>query len=450
METDTRRRCGRQRNSLGPGPDTIDDKLKPEASSGSQLLQMASLVRHPRALVSWFVIVVAVGALINPLALSDASGASYQSAKGRLSPASSAHSASNLGDLSRKHRHPQHQTLLFDLDGIRYDWATVATQYQAIVLNDWQGPWASAIKAVSPGTRVYVYKDLSSTRSDDCGSAPGGGSPCIVNGVFCPAGTNDASYYAGGVGFCWAWRNHPDWFVRGFGGDLIQYAGYPGTFMMDFGNPSYQAQWLANVKVDVASQGWDGVSMDNAIDYTNYGTPASYPTPAALQAATLSMLKVVGPGLTGAGTMNIANLGYNNLFPNLWVSWLPYVGGLIDESSYYWPGSSTPQSARYWSSFLEPSVQACANQHKVCIFNIGGGSLTQAQKDFGLGSILLYTNGNSYVSYGKGGLQGITTALGAATDTAYETPDGVWHRHFVRGSVSVNPAAGIGTITGVP
>jgi len=341
------------------------------------------------------------------------------------------------------------KTLLFNLDGIRYDWAAVAPQYRAIVVNDWEGSWASAIKAASPSTQVYVYKDLSSTRSNDC-TAHGGGSPCIVKGVFCPSGTNDARDYAGGMGFCWAWRNHPNWFLRDSKGHLIQYAGYPGTYMMDFGNPAYQAQWLANVRADVARQGWNGVAMDNAIDYTNYGTPASYRTPAALQAATLSMLKVVGPGLSAGGTVTIANLDYDNLYPTLWASWLPYVSGLMDQFSYYWPGSSTPESARYWSSFLEPSVQACANEHKVCLFNVGDRTLTLAQKDFGVASILLHADGNSYVSYGNGGLQGSSTTLGAATDSAYKTSNGIWHRNFVNGSVSVNPAAGTATVTRLP
>jgi hypothetical protein len=233
---------------------------------------------------------------------------------------------------------------------------------------------------------------------------------------------------------------------------LIQYAGYAGTYMMDFGNPDYQAQWLANVKADVASRGWDGVLMDNALDYTNYGTPATYPTPAAIQTATLSMLKVVGQGLSKAGIMNIANIGYNNLYPSLWASWLPYVSGFIDQWSYDWTDPSAYQGAGFWSSFLEPSVQACADQKKVCVFNIGDGSVSEAQIDFAVASVLLYADGKSYISYGNGDGPGQDphATLGAAIDSAYQTSDGIWHRNFTNGTVSVNPAAGTGTVTGFP
>lgn len=332
------------------------------------------------------------------------------------------------------------KTLLIDLNGTSYNWSAVGPTYQAVVLNDWEASWIPEIKAASPRTQVFVYKDLSSARSTDCTGNPEGTDSCISDGIFCPPGINDSPTLSAGVGFCWTWRNHPSWFLRDSSGALITETGYPTQYMMDFGNPVYQAQWFANVKADVLTNGWDGVLMDNVMDNTNYGTPASYPTPAAIQAAMLSMLKVVGPGLRAAEITNIGNLGYNNLYPTLWATWLAYVSGFMNEFTYYWPGNS-PESAEDWNSFLEPEVRACASLEKVCIFNIGNSSLTQAQIDFATASILLYSNGNSYISFGDGkGEQDPHITLGAATDSACES-DGIWRRDFVDGSVSVNPVA---------
>jgi hypothetical protein len=331
--------------------------------------------------------------------------------------------------------------LLIDGSSTSYNWSQVAPAYQAVIVNDWETSWIPEIKAASRQTQVFVYKDLSSTRSNDCTGNPDGTDSCISAGVVCPAGIDDSSALAAGVGFCWAWRNQPRWFLQDSSGALLTEIGYPTQYMMDVGNPAYQAQWLANVKADVAANGWDGVFMDNVLDNINYGTPASYPTPAAIQGAMLSMLKVVGPGLEAAGVTTIGNLGYNNLYPSLWASWLPYVSGFMNEFAYFGP-SNSPEGAGDWTRFLEPEVRACAGQEKVCIFNVGDSALTQREISFATASILLYSNGNSYISFGDGtGGQDPHVTLGAAKSNACES-DGMWRRDFVHGYVSVNPVAG--------
>jgi hypothetical protein len=163
------------------------------------------------------------------------------------------------------------------------------------------------------------------------------------------------------------------------------------------------------------------------------------------------MLKVVGPGLRAAGITNIGNLGYGNLYPKLWAAWLPYVSGFMNEFAYFGQGNS-PEGAGDWSRFLEPEVQACASQEKVCIFNIGVGELTSAEIDFATASFLLYSNGNSYISFGgDNGGQDPHVTLGAARDDACEA-DGTWRRDFVMGSVRAKPDASptgaIGTLRG--
>lgn len=200
------------------------------------------------------------------------------------------------------------RNFLLDFDGHAYDWAAVAPQYQGIAVNAWDGAWGAQIRAASPGTSVYVYKSLIDTRSQDCGRNPGGGSPCIVGGKFCPAGVTDAPDLASGMGFCWAWRHHRDWFLTGANGNPIPLAGYPDTYMMDFGLPAYQRAWLRNVAASARAAGFQGVFADNAIITTGYGVSVKYPTDAAVQSAMASMLARVGPALRAQGLRVLANL----------------------------------------------------------------------------------------------------------------------------------------------
>lgn len=340
------------------------------------------------------------------------------------------------------------KTFLLDFDSTEYDWATVAPTYAVIVLNSWNASWIPAIKRASPTTKCFVYKDLSSVRDNSC--TGGTGDSCIADGVLAPAGIEDSAQLPTGVGFCYTVRNHPEWLLKTAAGAYVTETGYPAQYMTDFGNPTYQAAWLAGVIADVKAGGWDGVFMDNALNNTNYGTPANYTTPAAFQAGTLSMLKVVGPGLTAAGIENFANVGYNNLFPTLWAQWLPYCTGLFDEFFMYWGDNSYNGTGSYWTTLME-QVQVAVSTGKTCLFNVGGGTLTTAQIEMAAASLLLYADGNQLVSYGDSSddTQDSTWLLGAALGSA-TVSNGVYTRQFANGSVRVNPAAGTGTITVTP
>lgn len=358
--------------------------------------------------------------------------------------------------------------MLIDQSSRAYDWATVAPRYAAINLNDWNTNWISQIRSANPQAKILVYKDLTSTREDDCGTNPAGGSPCIVSGTICPPGTNDAPYFAGGLGFCAAWRANPAWFLTTSGAlatastppsQLVSESGFPTQYMMDYGNAGYQRAWLSAVKADAQAHGWSGVLADNAIskaaEYGRNGNPASprYPSDSSAQAAMAGMLSVVGPGLTGAGISIVPNLGYNNLYPGLWAAWLQNVSGLMDEWSYFWPGNGSEGSASSaWGPWMEPEVRACAAAGKQCFFHFGDHSqaLTAAQASFALASYLLYADGNSFIEFAGDGPNDPQTALGAATGSATQDASGVWTRHFTNGVVTVNPAAGTGSVTSSP
>jgi Hypothetical glycosyl hydrolase family 15 len=199
------------------------------------------------------------------------------------------------------------------------------------------------------------YKDLTSTRETDCGINPGGGTPCIQNGVICPSGLNDAPYYAGGLGFCWTYRNHPDWFYRN-NGQMVTEIGYPTQYVMDWANPAYQRAWADAVAANVQSSNWGWVWMDNALtnpySYTSFQL---YGGAQATQDATLAMLEVVSNTLHPLGVRFIVNLGWTDRYPTLWDAWLPLVDGFTNEHNV---GDVVNEQL------------SCRIQGKVCLFNM--------------------------------------------------------------------------------
>jgi hypothetical protein len=195
--------------------------------------------------------------------------------------------------------------------------ATEARRRSYVVLNAWQGDLLGKLKAANPAVQVFVYKDLSSTRS-----------------YACRAGVDDADLPAG-VGFCAAERDHPEWFLLDQGGNRMEYDGYPGHWQMDVGNPAYQDAWAANVIKSSVATGFDGVWMDNALfpcDAYHPGVcPAKYPTDSALQDAYVSMLANTRDEFVSAGLKTVANLSNARLHGDAWNTYTEYLDGGFDE-----------------------------------------------------------------------------------------------------------------------
>ncbi|MEV0681994.1 putative glycoside hydrolase family 15 protein [Actinosynnema sp. NPDC050436] len=195
--------------------------------------------------------------------------------------------------------------------------ATEAKRHEYIVLNAWEGGLLKKLKAANPHVQVFVYKDLSSTRS-----------------YACKNGTDD-KYLPAGVGFCAADRNHPDWFLLGPNGKRFEYGGYRGHWQMDVGNVSYQHAWIANVIADSKVTGFDGVFMDNALfpcdAYHSGVCPKKYPTDAKFQAAYKSMLSTMKPFFAAANLKTVANLSNARLHSGAWDAYTEHLDGGFDE-----------------------------------------------------------------------------------------------------------------------
>lgn len=229
-------------------------------------------------------------------------------------------------------------------------------QYRMVQQNSWFFGVMKQTKAA--GSIPIIYKDLTSVRMDDGAlngnmSFPGSNVFRVVNNRIVLNGVKDSDNTATGIGFAWAWLNHPEWFLTHSGkvathntpySDLVRENGFPTQFMMDWGNPAYQQQWAADVIANAKARGYHYVWADNALDnaraYTNAPLP-KYPTNAAVQTATLSAMKYITKTLNAAGVKIIYNVGYTSMFDHsnsnsLYARWLPYTNGICNEfgSSY--------------------------------------------------------------------------------------------------------------------
>jgi hypothetical protein len=244
-----------------------------------------------------------------------------------------------------------------------------------------------------------------------------------------------------GLGFCWVKRHHPDWYLRAVSsGQPFEFKGYPATWEADYGNRAYQRQWLHNVLADVRQHGWDGVKVDNALTTDAYGQAIKYPTDAAVQRATYSALRNIGPALDRARVASVFNVGYAVQFPRLWRRWLTSVDGLQQE--YYLSFSTQPSAVgAAWAAY-EQEISACVAERKSCWFHSGSYSseVTSQTRYYALTSFLLGTDGRQLLAVGNASFIPPTMCSGPGppVSTATRDPSGLWLRHFKRGVVAVN------------
>jgi hypothetical protein len=317
----------------------------------------------------------------------------------------------------------------------RAQWAAIARANAIVVLNSWDYRLIPVLKRANPAVGVWVYKDLSGVRSDDCTTGAG---QCGS----CPRRVTDSRFLSSGVGYCWLRRHHPGWLLRATGTNgPFRFRGYPATWEADYGSAAYQRRWIRDVLADVRGHGWDGVAVDNALTTANaYGTAARYPTDASVQAATYTALQRVGTALRTAGVGSVANVGYATSFPGLWQRWLGLVGGL--EQEFYLSYTTRPGAVgARWGEYQD-EVSSCAARHKVCWFHSGSYSaaVTARARDYALASLLLATDGRQLLAVGafSAGAPPPRTALGLSLGAASRLGR-AWRRSFAGGAVVVNP-----------
>lgn len=319
----------------------------------------------------------------------------------------------------------------------RTQWEAIARANALVVLNSWDYRLIPLLKRANPRLQVWVYKNLSGVRSDDCSTDNG---ECGA----CPAGVHDTAHLSSGMGYCWLRRHHPQWLLRAAAtGRQLRFRGYPHIWETDYGSRAYQRRWLANVLDDVRQHGWDGVQVDNALSTAGaFGVAARYPTDTAVQHATYSALRYLGPALRRAGVGAVFNVGYAPMFRGLWERWLRPVQGL--EQEFYLSYSAAPNAVGVsaWGAYQQEAL-SCAAQRKRCWFHAGDYSsgVTSQTRDYALASYLLANDGRQLWAAGTT-LQGPPASvltLGAPTG-AMKQLGPAWARYFSGGLVVVNPS----------
>ncbi len=316
-------------------------------------------------------------------------------------------------------------------------------RYGYVILNSWDASLIPALKAANPDVKVLVYKNLSFSLDYACSNG--------VDGATLPAG----------VGYCDARANHPDWFLQDSSGQRITSAQYPSAWMMDVGNVDYQNRWLANVQADVKAQGWDGVFADDTDAdmgwHLNGRTIARYPSTAAWQAATRSMLARVGPALTSQGILFVPNL-YAPWLPDydaqaLWKDWIQFTSGAAQEYYSKWGSASSGWfTGSDWT--FRQQFQIITEQAGKIFLGLtyaprsDARSMVYARSNF----LLNTTGGRSALVFEPGDPEASdpyspswTADIGAPAGARYQV-GGAWRREFTGGTVVVNPSSSTVTV----
>ena len=309
--------------------------------------------------------------------------------------------------------------------------AATPRPYRYIVLNAWNYRQIPKIRTADPGVEIYVYKDMSSTRSYACHDG------------------KDDRLLPTGIGYCWAERHHPGWFLGDETRSRIEWRGYPGHWWMDVGIRAYQRTWRSNVLSELRRKGWDGVMVDNAILDPRYylGEGESipkYPSVRAYRSATRAFLRTVGPDIRSGGFGFVPNIGGADATAMLLHRWSVYTTGFLREHwSRYGTGSGAPFGGWDWDRQMA-QMDAVERVEKTWLCVTYGATTDGRLMEYAQASFLLAWNGTSGALFyrpeqGDPWAPDWTTDVGVPTAPRYAVGE-AWRRDFSAGTVVVNPS----------
>jgi hypothetical protein len=301
-------------------------------------------------------------------------------------------------------------------------------RYRYVILHAWEYGRIAAIKKLSPGTKVLVYKDMASTRDD----------------------ARRLDQLPTGVGYAYANRYHPEWFLKDTNGHRVAWASWPHSWQMDVGSRTYQRAWARNVARELPSRGWDGVFVDGIARtmqyrwYLNGRVLARYPGPDDYQRATTSFLRRVGPALRHRHLLVVGNI--NDAPLDLWGRWVGYMSGASKE---WWTKASKSRGAGMlggsdWSFQMRLLARAQA-LHKIFIAIAYGPADDVPAMSYARASFLLFVRGRRSAFTYSTGCGGEPSSsywrddLGAPRGAPFAVGS-VWRRNFTAGTVVVNPS----------
>ena len=245
----------------------------------------------------------------------------------------------------------------------------------------------------------------------------------------------------------WIESHHPDWFQQDTLGRRIEVPDYPWQWMMDLGNPDWQAFWIEHTLQDVMDGGWDGVFADDALTTIRaHQLPPlkGYSDDAALQRAVYEFLVKAATAFHRAGKLLTANVSGSYDYPGLWERWLLVTDGLMEE---HFAGEGWTWGDHVAARQLE-AMQLADRTGKWMLCMTYGPLSDQARMQTSLAAYLIGAGPKIVWSYrpseapdetpwhpswnvSLGEPLGLPNASGA-----------LWMREFTRGSVAVNVGRG--------
>jgi hypothetical protein len=322
--------------------------------------------------------------------------------------------------------------------------------YAYVVLNAWDEATCHRLKAANSRLKCLVYKDAASARSypGAYDAATGADGPLLPTGVgFAEARRHD--------------RNHPEdpWFLLDTSGHRVEWDGYPGSWQLDIGSPSYQRRWRTAVAGELAANGWDGVVVDNVSATPGYlagRVLAKYPDASRYQAAMERFLDATDPAITATGKLHIANIA--NTGPELFAAWASKGSGGLRES---WigraappPGGRLPCGGDWdWLSLYQIRTQALGKAFLANAYQQPPGPPTDlAQIRYQRASFLIHWNGGGSASLYSTGTAAdpftsdATVNVGAPVEPKQAVEAAGFMRRYTRGIAIINRACS-GVIT---
>ncbi len=309
-------------------------------------------------------------------------------------------------------------------------------RFSYAVLQSWDKDKISGLKAASPGLNALAIKDMAASFS-----------PATTDG-------KDNELLPAGVGYAGASTDHTDWFLTDPSGDRLESCAQSGRWLMDVGNPDYQAAWLANVGEDLKDHGWNGVLIDGASWSASSElcgrTIAKYPSDADYTAAVNSFLARVAPALRARGFTVVASMRVPATSDGqaLWAKWLSYLSG---GALAGWTKSGEAQVGSTAWEFQQQLLNVTEATGKPFLALTAGGERDARSIRFAKASFLLGRSaGKSAFLYSPTG-----ETDGWSPETAVEVgkPLGAprrvgsaWQRDFSEGTVLVNPSDAATTI----
>jgi hypothetical protein len=230
-------------------------------------------------------------------------------------------------------------------------------------------------------------------------------------------------------------------------------------YLMNPVAPAWQAYVASHLPALVSGSPYTGLFLDNLDlaptrgqrrEVNSDGTVLEYASISDYQASVENSLATYAAALPD-GMQLWANMTEGQNTPNSWETYLPYLDGVMDEAfATGWNGLTGPTA---WLAQVQRMEQVL-DQGKSFVAVAQGSQTNNRIQEFALASYLLAADNAAYFRYADDAhyyqawwYANYASNLGAPLGMRYQTGSRVWQRDFACGNVTVDPSAGVGTIT---